>query len=187
MSKGKNVLVIIGHPYDKESVFNNAVVDELKKLLPEADFDYLIKEYPDYKFNVEKEQKRVSAADTIIFQYPIFWFGWPAIIQKWIEDVYLHGWAYGSKGKAVVGKKAIFGFSSGEPKENFAACSASKFTAKQLFEPTPEIFAGFTQMKFLGVVYSDGIGYELRTKPEKKNELLKKAKEHANKLVALIK
>ena len=57
MNKGKNVLVIIGHPYDKESVFNNAVVDELKKLLPEADFDYLIKEYPDLKFNVEKNKK----------------------------------------------------------------------------------------------------------------------------------
>ncbi|MBQ3758450.1 MAG: NAD(P)H-dependent oxidoreductase, partial [Synergistaceae bacterium] len=34
-------------------------------------------EYPDWKFDVEREQNRLRNADVIVIQFPFFWSGTP--------------------------------------------------------------------------------------------------------------
>ncbi|XP_072254325.1 NAD(P)H dehydrogenase [quinone] 1-like [Pyxicephalus adspersus] len=44
--------------------------------------------------DIVEEQKKVEKADLIIFQFPLYWFGMPAIIKGWIERVLTLGFAY---------------------------------------------------------------------------------------------
>ncbi|XP_043937208.1 NAD(P)H dehydrogenase [quinone] 1-like [Protopterus annectens] len=44
--------------------------------------------------DIVKEQNKLLAADLVIFQFPIFWFGMPAIMKGWIDRVFTRGFAY---------------------------------------------------------------------------------------------
>lgn len=41
------------------------------------------------------EQAKLLWADTVIFQFPLWWFSLPAIMKGWIDRVYAYGFAYG--------------------------------------------------------------------------------------------
>lgn len=45
--------------------------------------------------DIAKEQEKLLWADTVIFQFPIWWFSMPAIMKGWVERVYAFGFAYG--------------------------------------------------------------------------------------------
>lgn len=46
--------------------------------------------------DISKEQEKLLWADIIIFQFPFWWFGMPAILKGWIDRVYAFGFAYGT-------------------------------------------------------------------------------------------
>ncbi|MDH1629631.1 NAD(P)H-dependent oxidoreductase [Pseudomonas mosselii] len=41
------------------------------------------------------EQAKLQWADAVILQFPLWWFGLPAILKGWVERVYAYGFAYG--------------------------------------------------------------------------------------------
>lgn len=41
------------------------------------------------------EQQKLRWADTVIFQFPMWWFSMPAILKGWFERVYAYGFGYG--------------------------------------------------------------------------------------------
>ena len=41
------------------------------------------------------EQEKLLRADAVIFQFPMWWFGMPAILRGWFERVYSHAFGYG--------------------------------------------------------------------------------------------
>jgi NAD(P)H dehydrogenase (quinone) len=41
------------------------------------------------------EQDKLRWADAVIFQFPLWWFGMPAILKGWVDRVYASGFAYG--------------------------------------------------------------------------------------------
>lgn len=45
--------------------------------------------------DIAVEQQKLLWADTVILQFPMWWFSMPAILKGWIERVYAHGFAYG--------------------------------------------------------------------------------------------
>lgn len=45
--------------------------------------------------DVEAEQKKLLWADTVILQFPLWWFSMPAILKGWVDRVYSCGFAYG--------------------------------------------------------------------------------------------
>jgi NAD(P)H dehydrogenase (quinone) len=45
--------------------------------------------------DVKAEQAKLLWADTVIFQFPLWWFSMPAILKGWFERVYSLGFAYG--------------------------------------------------------------------------------------------
>lgn len=47
--------------------------------------------------DVTGEQSKLLAADAVILQFPLWWFGVPAILKGWIERVYAFGFGYGFK------------------------------------------------------------------------------------------
>lgn len=48
--------------------------------------------------DVEAEQEKILAADAVILQFPLWWFGMPAILKGWVDRVFAYGLAYGFKG-----------------------------------------------------------------------------------------
>ncbi|MDB6128005.1 MAG: dehydrogenase, quinone family [Verrucomicrobia bacterium] len=45
--------------------------------------------------DIEREQERLLWADTVILQFPLWWYSMPAILKGWVERVYAYGFAYG--------------------------------------------------------------------------------------------
>lgn len=111
----KKVLVVSGHTDLKSSVANSTILGILKEKLPGAEFDLLDSLYPDFRIDVKAEQEKLISAAVIVLQFPIYWFSMPSILERWIEDVFLHGWAYGSTGDKLNGKVLIDSFTTGSP------------------------------------------------------------------------
>ena len=45
--------------------------------------------------DIAAEQQKLLWADTLILQFPLWWFSMPAILKGWIDRVYAYGFAYG--------------------------------------------------------------------------------------------
>ncbi|GMM54385.1 hypothetical protein DAKH74_010010 [Maudiozyma humilis] len=45
--------------------------------------------------DVVAEQEKLAWADTVILQFPLWWFSMPAILKGWVDRVFACGYAYG--------------------------------------------------------------------------------------------
>ncbi|MEX3949569.1 NAD(P)H-dependent oxidoreductase [Paraburkholderia sp. EG287B] len=45
--------------------------------------------------DIAQEQAKLLWADTLILQFPLWWFSMPAILKGWVERVFAYGFAYG--------------------------------------------------------------------------------------------
>lgn len=146
------IVLICGHPSYKESVANKAIVEEFHKLVPGADIAVLSELYPDFQIDAKKEQQRLTPADMVIFQYPFWWYGAPSLMHRYIEQVFLHGWAYGSAGKALNGKSLVLSFTTGAPEADYQVNGGVGHTLEQ-FLTGMMTTAAFTGMIYRGAVY----------------------------------
>ena len=178
----KNILIISGHPALRDNSFANKIImEDLEKLLPEATFDCLSDLYPDYRIDVEAEQKKLVAADIIVLQFPIFWYSMPSLLAKWMEDVFVRGFSHGSTGKALAGKKLILSFTTGAPESAYGADFPLEMLTGR-FRQT----AGLTGMVCEGYVYTGGVSYADRTDPARAAAMQEKAHAHAKRLAEKI-
>lgn len=174
------VLVISGHTDPKDSVVNNEILDRLGAALPEAEIVRLADLYTHKPFDVAAEQKRLVEADVVVFQFPLFWFNIPSLLQRWMEEVWLHGFSHGSTGNALKGKKLVLSFTTGAPEEVYVNGETNHFN-QLLFS---EMFAaGFVGMEFAGMVYTCGVSYALRTEAGNVEAFKAKADDHVQRLV----
>ena len=178
----KKVLIISGHPDLANDSFANKIIrEDLATLLPEATFDDLGDLYPDYKIDVAAEQKKLVGADIIVLQFPIFWYSCPALLAKWMEDVFVRGFSHGSQGKALVGKKLVLSFTTGAPESAYdAAFPVDALTGR--FVQT----AGLTGMIYEGYVYTGGVSYADRTDPARAADMTAVSHAHAKHLAEKI-
>lgn len=83
--------------------------------------------------DVKREQEKLLWADTVIFQFALWWYSMPAIMKGWFDRVYSCGWAYGvgkftatrwseRYGEGVMlGKRAMLVVTVGGWKEHYSA------------------------------------------------------------------
>jgi NAD(P)H dehydrogenase (quinone) len=45
--------------------------------------------------DIAEEQRKLLWADVVILQFPMWWYGMPAILKGWVDRVYAYGFAYG--------------------------------------------------------------------------------------------
>ncbi|MFJ4376380.1 NAD(P)H-dependent oxidoreductase [Pseudomonas japonica] len=74
---------------------------------------------------VQAEQDKLSKADLLILQFPLWWFSMPGILKGWVDRVFARGFAYSTGRKYASGhfhgKKALLCITTG--------------TASTLYEP----------------------------------------------------
>ncbi|KAH8780107.1 flavoprotein-like protein [Diaporthe sp. PMI_573] len=46
--------------------------------------------------DVKREQEKLMWADTVILQFPLWWYSMPAILKGWVDRVYSAGFGYGN-------------------------------------------------------------------------------------------
>ncbi|MDU8924935.1 NAD(P)H-dependent oxidoreductase [Pasteurellaceae bacterium LIM206] len=178
-----NILIVSGHPdLEKGSFANKIIMAELEKRLPKAQFDYLDRFYADYRINVAVEQDKLVKADVIVLQFPIFWYGMPALMKKWFEDVFVHGFSHGSTGNKLQGKKLIASFTTGAPEEMYSEGGIQGYPIEAFLPPLKQT-ARLTGLEWAGYIYTGGVSYSDRADKTKLAEMKVKAKRHAERVV----
>ena len=79
--------------------------------------------------DVTLEQQKLLTADAVILQFPLWWFGMPAILKGWVDRVFAYGLAYGYRGEGnryrygdggLKGKRAVLSVTVGGPVEDYS-------------------------------------------------------------------
>lgn len=105
------VLIIFGHP--NQDSFNGLILSTIKNKLIEKGYEFIVKNLYDSNFNpmltmgdfikmkngtvtddVAIEQLDIGWAEAIVFVYPVWWSGPPAIIKGWCDRVLTDGFAF---------------------------------------------------------------------------------------------
>ena len=130
-----NILIIYAHPNPKS--FNHAILNRTKEKYEKDGDTVIIRDLYEINFNpvlsakdfiaiqngndrqdVLTEQMYIEEADRIIFIFPNWWYGMPAILKGYVDRVFSFGFAYtddenGDSVGLLIDKKAIFISTSG--------------------------------------------------------------------------
>ena len=121
------ILIINGHqktPFASGKL-NRTLVDEMKKFFSRKKQNQIKTTTIMRGYVPELERKKFKWADVIIFQFPVFWFSAPAILQQYMQDVYAYGDFYKTEGKAygqgglLRGKAYMFSSTWNSPADAF--------------------------------------------------------------------
>jgi NAD(P)H dehydrogenase (quinone) len=72
--------------------------------------------------DIAAEQEKLLWADAVVFQFPVWWFGFPAILKGWFDRVFAYKFAYGYRDAgntyrygdgALAGKRALLSVTLG--------------------------------------------------------------------------
>ncbi len=102
-------LLIYAHPTPDKSFINAELKNDLlkkysqlnqesSKQLNHNNFDLLDLKlaYPTDQFDVKREQKRLCEYDTIILQFPFYWYTMPYNLKKYLDEVIVDGYGFGT-------------------------------------------------------------------------------------------
>src|SRR5208283_874620 len=74
--------------------------------------------------DVETELRKMEACDLMIWQFPLWWFGLPAILKGWADRVFAMGRTYGGdrfyENGVFKGKRALLSVTTGGPEPAYA-------------------------------------------------------------------
>ena len=140
------ILIQFAHPALEKSRVNKYLIKNLNSL-PDVTLNDLYEEYFDFNIDIEKEKKLLLEHDLIIFHHPFFWYSTPALLKQWQDLVLEHGWAYGSKGKALVGKKMMNIITTGGSSQAYTKESINQHTIREFLLPIEQT------AKLCGMIY----------------------------------
>lgn len=97
--------------------------------------------------DVVAEQQKIQRADAIVFQFPLWWFGPPALLKGWFDRVFSNGFAYGlsdpARGRSLRygegklrGKRAMLSVTAGGLEPYFSARGVNGMLEDLLFPLT---------------------------------------------------
>lgn len=143
----KTVLLLFAHPSVRRSEVNRPMFDIAQQLDGITCVD-LYATYPNFKIDIDKEQRRLLAHDVIIFQFPLYWYSTPAILKEWQDLVLEYGFAYGKGGTALAGKTFFCALSAGGSEQAYQTDGYNHFKIRELLYPLEQT-ASLTQMTYL--------------------------------------
>jgi glutathione-regulated potassium-efflux system ancillary protein KefG len=103
--------------------------------LPGVTFHDLYQAYPDFDVDVRREQELLASHDVVVLQHPFYWYSTPPLVKQWEDLVLEHGWAYGTGGTALHGKRLLSAISAGGPERAYREGGDNRFTMRQLLAP----------------------------------------------------
>lgn len=103
---------------------NFVTVKDAAYLKPQQEETYAA-EHAGFAPELEAEMRKLEACDLLIFQFPLWWFGLPAMLKGWVDRVFAAGRFYGG-GRVYAtgvmrGRRAVLSFTTGGPAASYAA------------------------------------------------------------------
>lgn len=178
------IVLICGHPNFKNSIANAAIIEELKKNIPDINVRILCDLYPDYNINIQAEQSALLEADLIIWQNPYYWYHFPALMKKWLDDVFEHNFAYGSQAK-LNGKKLLISFTTGAANEAYSGHPGSIGDMEKMDSCFPPI-ASLCHLDYQDAMFLYGLIFANSQDAEGIEKQRAAARDHAHKILSRI-
>lgn len=69
--------------------------------------------------DVAREKQRLTEADLIVLQFPIWWFTAPSIMHAYFEKLLIPGWAFGTPTPALQDKHVLISVTTGGKEEDY--------------------------------------------------------------------
>lgn len=148
------ILLLYAHPHPQRSVAGRALlsaVSDLPQLVVRSLYDL----YPDFAVDAEAERRALSDARLVIWQGPLYWYGVPALMKLWWEDVLVRGWAYGEGGNALEGKDCLWVTTTGALSDAYRA-EGRHGHPFEAFVPAVEQTARFCGMRWQSPIIVHG-------------------------------
>lgn len=175
-----NTLVLLAHPDIKDRSIASRIIVERIQSLEQATVRDLYAECRSFKFNVDEEQKALIAAESIIFQFPFYWYSIPGILKEWLDQIFTYGFAYGSTGDKLKGKQFLLSTTIGGPEDAYCAAGYNNYTIDDLLKPLRQT------SNLAGMVFNQPIiSHDMIYIPDVYNtmgEVEQRAREHAERL-----
>ncbi|MCT4613555.1 MAG: NAD(P)H-dependent oxidoreductase [Marinifilaceae bacterium] len=149
-------VLILAHPELNNSVANKRIAEQLKSKREDIEVRDIMALYPDYKIDIETEQQALIEADTVIFQYPFWWYNMPGILKQWFDYVFNFNFAFGPEGNKLKGKNFLLSFTVGGPNESYSPLGYNHFRIEDFVKPMEQT-AYLAQMNFLDPIYEHGM------------------------------
>lgn len=130
----QRILVLFAHPAFHRSRVGRRLALAVRRL-EGVTFHDLYDAYPDFDVDVAREQALLEAHDLLVLQHPFTWYGAPPLVKQWLDLVLEHGWAYGSEGRALHGKRLMCAISTGGGTASYARDGHNRFTVRELLAP----------------------------------------------------
>ena len=146
MPADPRTLVIVAHP----SLFGSSRVNRrwARELAAHPD-EFVVRDlyalYPDGTLgekDVAAEREVLAAHDTVVFQFPVYWYSAPALLRTWTDEIYGLGWAYGGEtaapgepGRMLAGKRFAVAMSAGDVAANYRRGGTVGFTPAEVITP----------------------------------------------------
>lgn len=134
-------LIVVVHPDIDASIVNKKWVEELAAHPDSFTIHELYRAYPTGAIDVEDERRLVESHDALVLQFPLYWFGCPPLLKKWLDEVWLYGWAYGSQGKALKGRKIALAVSAGLEETDYGPSGRYRYSLDQILAPFETTFS----------------------------------------------
>ena len=141
------VLVLFAHPALEKSRVHRRMVAHVPARA-ELTFHDLYEAYPDFDVDVAREQALLAAHDVVVLQFPFYWYSTPALVKQWEDLVLEHGWAYGSRGTALAGKRLLCAVTTGGRGAAYEREGYNRLTVREFLAPL-EATARLCRMEFL--------------------------------------
>ena len=76
-----------------------------------------------FSAEIESEIQKIEWCDLMIWQFPLWWFGLPAVLKGWVDRVFAMGRTYGGghiyESGIFRGKRALLSLTTGGPEEAY--------------------------------------------------------------------
>lgn len=140
------LIVYYAHPGHKHSHVNRHMA-KAASAVEGITFVDLYCDYPRFDIDVNAEQQRLLDHDVVVFQFPVFWYSTPSILKEWQDLVLEHGFAYGSGGDRLCGKRLMLAVTGAGPEEAYAHMGYQHYPLRTFLTPLEQT-ARLCKMRF---------------------------------------
>lgn len=131
------ILILFAHPALEKSRVHRRLLARVPSR-PGITVQDLYESYPDFDVDVRREQDLLVGHDLVVFQHPFYWYSTPALLKQWQDLVLEHGWAYGSQGTALRGKRMTSVVTTGGGAAAYRHDGLNRHTVPELLAPVEQ-------------------------------------------------